>query len=363
MERILGSGVAAFFGWWFGELAALVPGWLRRRVRHSAEYLVFDVSGDEIVVQRIAGQSHRELGRIPAQPGDETAEAMAVSALVGRLNLDRLDVVLRLAAGNALRKSLHMPLAAADNLREVLSFEMDRQTPFTADQVYFDYHISARHPGTQRMDVELLACPRGDIDAAIERAAKWGVQPDIVDIAGAAETGDRPVNLLPRETGRTGAAGHAWLTGALAAIAVALAVTTVYLSLDRQRQAAETLQAEAAGAKAEADTALKLRKEIARLVQAGGYLANRRKNTPRVVEMVDELTGLMPDGTWLQNLRVRDGEVRISGFSAAASSLIGVIERSPLFAEARFRSPVTQDTRVGAERFTISARIAGGAPK
>ena len=72
-----------------------------------------------------------------------------------------------------MHKTLDLPLAAAENLREVLTFEMDRQTPFTADQVYFDYQIVQRDNTNGRISVEMTAVHRADVDTAIQRAAAW----------------------------------------------------------------------------------------------------------------------------------------------------------------------------------------------
>jgi hypothetical protein len=36
------------------------------------------------------------------------------------------------------------------------------------------------------------------------------------------------------------------------------------------------------------------------------------------------------------------------------------LEQSPLLTDVRFRSPVTTDPRIGAERFDISVRVVGG---
>lgn len=78
---------------------------------------------------------------------------------------------------------------------------------------------------------------------------------------------------------------------------------------------------------------------------------------------LEEITRLIPDHTSLQQLRIREAEIRLSGLSSTASSLIAIIEKSAMFDQARFRSPVTQDVRAEAERFTISANIVAGQSK
>jgi general secretion pathway protein L len=54
--------------------------------------------------------------------------------------------------------------------------------------------------------------------------------------------------------------------------------------------------------------------------------------------------------------------LQIQGESPAASGLIAVLEDSALFSNAKFVSPVTQDTTTGLERFQITVDVvkAGG---
>jgi len=239
--------------------------------------------------------------------------------------------------------------AAADNLRQVLTFEIDRQTPFTADQVYFDFLVGAAPPSSETMEVELVACPKSEVDAAVERTRAWRIRPTIVDIDGGERQQPARINLLPRVPGRAAGTGMTRLTAVLAAVAILLGATAVYLPLDRQRRTAELMQAEAAKARVMAMSAAKLRETIAELAGGTEFLAKRKRTNPGFVETLDALTRLLPDDTWLQQLRINGDEVRLTGFSAAASSLIGLIERSEQFTDARFRSSVTQDARNKAE--------------
>ncbi len=360
----LGRGMTVFLGWWGGELAALVPDGLRRRFHANAGQIVFDISGAEIAIDHVSQRSHREIGRFASRPDDPAVEAAAMAPVIGKLRTERYDVVLRMPAAHALRKTLDLPRAALENLRQVLTFEMDRQTPFSADQVYFDFLVGpeSSSSSSETMDVELVACQRGDVDAAVRRATAWGIRPDIVDIADGGAPAPARINLLPREAGPPAGAGATRLIAALAVVAVVLAAAAVYLPLDRQRRAADLMQAEAAKARVGAMAVAKLRETIAELADGARFLSERKRTSPGVVETLDALTRLLPDDTWIQQLRINGDEVRLTGFSAAASSLIGLIEQSTRFAEARFRSSVTQDARTKAERFTISAKIVAEKP-
>ena len=353
--------IGGFLAWWFKELAGLIPARLRGALEGSAGGALLDLSGPEIVLSRLSGRSWRELGRVDPQGLNEPAQARAFARLIKKAKLDELDVVLRLPASTALRKTLSLPLAAEENLRQVLTFEMDRHTPFSADEVYFDYRVRMRHAETGRMEVELVTVPRKVMDERCERAAAWGVVPDVVDIGG--EDASEGINLLPAENGVNGGRRVGGLSLFLAAVAAALIAVAVYLPLEAQQREMQAFSVALTKAKAEAGAAMELRREIDRLVEESQFLVTRKQKSVKATEVLDELTSILPDGTWLRQFKIKDRELRISGFSQAASNLIGLIEQSALFANARFTSPVTQDRREGLERFNIAADLAQGGAK
>lgn len=63
-------------------------------------------------------------------------EKWAFDALLSRTGRSPLGVALSNA--QVLCKQIGLPLAASQNLRQVLAFELGRQTPFTHEQAYFD---------------------------------------------------------------------------------------------------------------------------------------------------------------------------------------------------------------------------------
>ena len=88
------------------------------------------------------------------------------------------------------------------------------------------------------------------------------------------------------------------------------------------------------------------------------FLGGQRRDAFSAVTLLDELTRILPDDTWLFELKVAAQEVRIPGYAPTASALIGLIDKSPRLQGPRFRSSVTQDPRTGLERFNMSFRIA-----
>jgi len=81
------------------------------------------------------------------------------------------------------------------------------------------------------------------------------------------------------------------------------------------------------------------------------------------VEMLKELTRLLPPMVWIWNMKYNGKEIEISGFADSASDLISLLDKSPLFDKVEFLAPVTKERQIkpeGAqekERFKIRAKI------
>jgi len=81
------------------------------------------------------------------------------------------------------------------------------------------------------------------------------------------------------------------------------------------------------------------------------------------VEILQELTRLLPETTWIWNLKYNGKEIELSGFADSASDLIPLLDKSPLFERVEFMAPVTQEMQMRGdgnkvkERFKIKAKI------
>ena len=100
------------------------------------------------------------------------------------------------------------------------------------------------------------------------------------------------------------------------------------------------------------------RKEMAELDQI-------RSGEISKVEVLEELTRLLPETTWIWNLKYNGKEIELSGFADSASDLIPLLDKSPLFEKVEFMAPVTKEMQMRGdgnkekERFKIKARIEG----
>ncbi len=349
-----------FFRWWLGELAALTPPVVRRLFSHRTAGLMLEFTENEVIVtQRSAGAS-REIIRLNLQGTDADAQRMVGEGLGLTHDLGRTEVVLRLPGDQALWKTLDLPASAESDLHRLLFFELDRQTPYKPEQVYFDYWVRDRQPEQGRLQVDLIVVPRPIVDQATERATFWGLAPTRVDVSGCELEGGAHVNLLPDDDAKARTSPRMTFNMALAVLAMALVVAAVLIPLKRQQNVAETFQRQIADAKLQMVESTKIRNEIKRVAEEDRFLADKKKQAPLTVEILEVLTRPVPDDSWLSEVHIKNTEVRVLGFSPAASDLIGLIERSPVFQSARFRSPVTQVRGSNEERFNLSFEIERG---
>ena len=257
-----------------------------------------------------------------------------------------------------LRRNVSLPLAAQENLREVLAFEMDRHTPFKAGDVAFDYRVTSVDTENKRLGVDLAVVPRELLEQASGIASSFGLALDRVSVSGEESQGGRSFNFLPRGGPTGNSAAPQRLLIALMVLASILAVIMVYLPLHMKERALAAYEMQLADARAAALEAEKLKERLAARLEQGRFLIDRRLSTPAATALLAEVTELLPDDTWLVRLRWQGDKLVLSGFSPAAAALIAGLEESPLLSDVRFGSPVTADPTVGRERFNISINVA-----
>src|ERR1700757_2218233 len=143
--------IREFFTWWLERLAELLPQRLRRSALTAADAMVIAPIGplghgiDAVSVGLRRAGRETPLGRFGLGPTD-LAQLPRVS---GRAT------VLRLAEQDVLGKTVTLPLAAERELDQVLTFEMDRETPFQAEELYWNHRITAADRQNGRLTLRL----------------------------------------------------------------------------------------------------------------------------------------------------------------------------------------------------------------
>ncbi|GMQ95910.1 MAG: PilN domain-containing protein [Gammaproteobacteria bacterium] len=326
----------------------LPDGWRRRFERRHAT-LVLAPTGDEVRISRRDNGRIEELGRISTTLPNIAGR---ISAILAGLKAGSTRVEVEVPADKLLVKQIQLPLAAEENLRQVLGFEMQRQTPFRAEQVYFNYRVTARRAHSRQLAVQLSVVPRAVVDAVLEPLVDWHLVPEKSDAR--SDPDSRVFAFVPADAGRRSSSG---LYRALLVLNLVLLVAVVAVPLVQQQRYLDQLRARLAEVRVSATTASDLQQRIDQQQARSRYVFAQKAGKPASVELLEELSRRLPDDTWLFRVEARDGKVYLQGTSSRASSLIAVLEDSRFFEDVRFASPVTQDGASGRERFHLSADV------
>ena len=353
----LRPGIGGFWHWWTHALASWLPLRLRELFGLARERLLLEADGDSLRLSLERGDADtRELGQVPWSPDPA---APAVDDPLGPLLAQRIAELprwLALPAAAGLRRRLVLPAAAADRLRDVLGFEIERQTPFAAGEVRFDARLLGRRADGQ-LDAELVVVPARTVDAAMERLG-----PLAGSLAGVELRDDDGrtlgVNLLAGAAGRR--RSDPWRTWnlVLATIAVVAIAAAGWQVLDNRRLAADAFEAEVATRAQAARAVADEKRQLVDLVEGMTFLQTTRASRPTTVEVMDELARRLPDGTTLQKLSIENDRIMMIGLSSEASSLVQRLEGSPLWRSPALTGALQPDPRSGRDRFTLTAELA-----
>ena len=369
------SGLVGFWRWWAAQLAPLVPSGARNAVARRRLRPVIAFDGNVATLWRPVmrdGALAMEIAESVALDGD----AQAVAAAGTRA----LDAVARSAAGDVrgmsrvrlaipsratLRRTLTLPAAVEENLRQAIGYDLDRLTPFKADELYYDAVVTSRDPSRQSIGVDFVAVRRPIVDAAIAHATAWGgevrsVSPDDPVVANASR-----LNLAPEALRTAPAPWRRWQfwvpIGALALIAL----VAVVLPLWQKRELAISIINRAEAVRQQAAVSERLRAELERAAGDYNFALERKHQWPPMVRVLDTVTRVLPDDTWLTQLEVRtlpkgkerERELVMRGESGNAGRLIPVLEESGLVTQVAPRSPTTKIQPGPGEVFDLGAQL------
>jgi len=361
------AAASRFWRWWRGELLGLLPQGWRRNLEARGEELRVDL---DAAFGGAPGQQSGQARLLFVQDGQVMAsEERLVKPKTGELGdalrgfrernaITMQGVTVSLPASRAIVKILTLPKLAERTLGNVLGFEMDRHTPFRAEDVYFAYRIIERDTAAASLKVELTAVPRVSVDALLEEIAEagFGVSGLVVRLP---VTGTS-ASLLPGSKGTAqGTASGRW-RARLAWMAMVLAVACAVFPLAEKQLQLNVLERRVDEVRGEAMQAQAARDRLVELANPSKEFLARRAQTPIAIAVLDELSRIIPDGTWLDRYELSDGVVTMQGESEQAAALLSLIEASDLFRGAQFASTINRNVRTNKDRFVIEVRLQGG---
>ncbi len=166
-------------------------------------------SDDRKSISELTGWVTEDVREIALKAENESRERalrQAIISLLPYFNPARDAVYLCLPPESTVVQQVFLPLAAQENLSQVLEYEIERQLPFKRDEVYYDY-VPAGQKG-EKLSVYVFAVPRKYLDNLLGLFESFGIRPHGVETTMTALANYLVFSGAAAESGAALVAGH-----------------------------------------------------------------------------------------------------------------------------------------------------------
>ena len=335
------SSVRTILDAWTGTVAGSIVTGLERLVSPRLVRLVEDEKGTFALE---TAKPENSLKEIAFEDGK-----FAAANLAQIVRGSRVEIVLRPA--RFLFRPLELPARAADFLDGIVRAQIDRLTPWSAGDAVFGCSAPVAQ-GSESITTLIAAAPRRLAIGYVEAVS--GFHPSAIAIVTEAAEGGR-IKVFEQKS--RGAIDPVRLSRTLQAVLAVATVTAVVGSI-----AAGYLADSLSAQESELEQQITQRRAAIRGIDGGersplALLERRKYETPASVIVLESLSRLLPDHTYVTEMHLVGNKVQIAGITRDAPSLIPLIEQSQHFTRATFYAPTTRSATDPGERFHIEAQV------
>ena len=337
--------ILAILNAWTGSVAAAVVAGFDRVVSPRVVRLIEDEQGGFTVES--AAQPENFPARVAFTDG-----ALAAPNLAPLLRGSRVEIVLQ--PRRFLLRPLELPARAADFLDGIVRAQIDRLTPWSASEAVFGCSAPVAS-GTENITTMIAATTRKVATSYVQAVSVFHPAAVAVCTDVAERNAGRLKVYEQKARGHLDAArlGRALLIalGVIAAGTLVCLVADAFIADNLGTQVSELARQ------------VSERRAAIRAGSDGGdrspvaALERRKHETPASVIVLEALSTVLPDNTYVTELHLAGTKLQIVGITRDAPSLIPLIEQSQHFTRATFYAPTTRSPSDPGERFHIEARV------
>jgi general secretion pathway protein L len=267
----------------------------------------------------------------------------------------RVDIVL--LPVHVMSRLLDFPRQAGDFLDGMIRAQIDRLTPWSANDAIFGW-TEPLPVANERIELTFAATSKREVQPLVQFTSSLNASRMVMFAE--VPAGDSPAHIELFDQSLRGVAG--WTANVPYTLRVALlsAGIAAAASLVVSAYLDGTLQAEQQQLMrriSERRAALRLDSDAAG-GSGLGLLAKRKQSTPSSVMVLEAISRVLPDNTYVTELRIEGDKIQVVGMTQDAPSLVRLMEQSPQFTRATFFAPTTRAPNEPGERFHIEAHIA-----
>jgi general secretion pathway protein L len=273
--------------------------------------------------------------------------------IAAALRGSRTELILRL--DRFLVRPLDLPKQAGEFLDGIIRSQIDRLTPWSADEAAFGWSRPVEIEN-DRIAFYVVATSRSLILSYVDVLKEFRAASIVVSaVPSAAQPGAGPIEIF-EQRGVTAIDSGKLRRSLIALLVVAGLSCACAILADR-----------IAGANLVAQKSDVLRRMTVMRRDGSGEaparqfeLERQKTERPASVVVLEALSKILPDHTYLTELRIEGDRIQAIGITQDAPSLIQLLEQSRHFARATFYAPTTRSPGDRGDHFHIEARIKPG---
>jgi general secretion pathway protein L len=344
--------------WWLGELRGLYRDLAWRLTAGGGRNALTIEAGERYWTVRQGQRLVVQLDRFAGEDG-----VRGLMATIPRQYRRRPPIV-EIPRERTLAKIISLPAAARTDLDRILDYEIARHFPFPAERVFFRHRIVARGDrtgaaGAATIEVELIAVARTTVAEICDELARAGWSPGRVAVIAGSDEERLYLPVAPEGGERAPVSRADRRLCLVAAVLAGAALLSLPLAQHRRLGAIES---ELARLKSPAEAVLDSSERQRRAEDRTAAVLRLAASRPALIAVLDELSRVVPDGSWLLSLGLSGRELVIDGLAPSAATTALALEKSPLFTGVVFRSSITRDPATGLEHFQLGAQLAERKP-
>jgi general secretion pathway protein L len=337
--------IGATFNAWTGSAASAIIAGFDRLVSPRVVRLIED-DNDGFAVEAAAKPDN-----VPPRLAF-TDGTLSGPGLATMFRGSRVEIILQ--PKRFLLRPIELPARAADFLDGIVRAQIDRLTPWSASEAVFGCSAPIAS-GADGITTVIAATTRKVALSYVQAVSAF--HPAAVAIC--TEVAEHNAGLV--KVFEQKARGH--LDAARLSRALLIALGVAAAGALSSVVAAAYVGGNLAAQESELAQQISQRRAAIRAGGDGGdhspvaALERRKYETPASVIVLDALSRILPDHTYVTELHLAGNKLQIVGITRDAPSLIPLIEQSQHFTRATFYAPTTRSASDPGERFHIEARV------
>ncbi len=348
-----GVDLAVLFAAWLKILANSISPQLKLAFQRPLPSVVVTWSNEQLLFEyQYAGQTRRieQFDKLMLKDHPDAFIMHKIKQL-NVASLKDLSLILYVDENDLLKHQIELPMQAEGNLRSAVSFQLDKLTPFNIDQIYFDALVLDKNKIKQKLLVDIFVLPQAPVAPLLKELSRVIGMP--FDRITTKKVGNK-INLLGELKAKLRLNHNAWLVLFLGLCCSAAIFSPIMqkrtVMLEQKQHIAELREQTAA--------VIKKKHSLEKNLNGLNYLIAKKSENPPMAKIIEELTRIIPDESYVPQLRFKGNEIIIKGQGKNVVTLIKTLENSALIESAKFTSAVNRNARTGLDSFSIQIILA-----